>query len=218
MGRTSYHFSVEVWGRRITIMQGVRAWRRFARRLGRPWPFVRERLMKSGSAPIPLCVDGEDVTLDFQLCGGATGYGLRLWFVCPGCVQRRGVLYAYVNQKGQRRAACRTCLGLRYILSQSPGTYLASCARGIKATNRIQRLLEQLKHTRQGSKRQERVMAALREAGRTSDAALEAQTRAMKRHYAPLVRLADKLAPRATCGGADAPEPRSESTGRRPAG
>lgn len=35
--------------------------------------------------------------------------GLRLWFLCPNCNKRRGVLYSKNN-----KVACSICLGLKY--------------------------------------------------------------------------------------------------------
>jgi hypothetical protein len=39
--------------------------------------------------------------------------GVRYWFQCPRCWQRRRVLYAY-PARGRERFACRRCQGLRY--------------------------------------------------------------------------------------------------------
>lgn len=46
-----------------------------------------------------------------KLCFSKTGFGgLRVWFSCPSCSKRVGVLYT--SQQGV--FACRVCLGLRY--------------------------------------------------------------------------------------------------------
>ena len=46
-----------------------------------------------------------------KLCFSKTGFGgSRIWFSCPSCSKRVGVLYT----NKQEVVACRICLGLKY--------------------------------------------------------------------------------------------------------
>ena len=56
----------------------------------------------------------EPITIRGQLITTRPQYGgVRYWFRCPRCWQRRRVLYAHASG-GRHRFACRRCQGLRY--------------------------------------------------------------------------------------------------------
>jgi hypothetical protein len=66
---------------------------------------IRGRLKRS-LIEAELVVDG----VKAELVTSNTRFGgKRLWFKCPGCGRRVGVLY-----EGLRRMGCRKCLGVKY--------------------------------------------------------------------------------------------------------
>lgn len=54
----------------------------------------------------------EIINIDVRLTTSWTGnQGIRLWFLCPLCERRAGVLFRHPMQK---RVGCRKCLNLEY--------------------------------------------------------------------------------------------------------
>jgi len=65
-------------------------------------------LFKEALAKSSLAVEG----LDLELCASETNYkGRRLWFRCPLCRERVGVIYRHPLTQ---QVGCRKCLNLDY--------------------------------------------------------------------------------------------------------
>ena len=81
---------------------------------------------------------------DIDITSTRLTYGLRYWFVCPSCKERKGILYLTSD-----RPFCRTCLGLKYKNQRlHRNQYYENVIRPLKKTIRIENKLNgKLRHS-----------------------------------------------------------------------